>query len=100
MGHSFFVPVKLPATSGLLSSVNTPGPVFGGWVIHSVGGAAVVRMWDNASAASGTLLCAVDLTAPGTVGCFDHFQIDPLFVKNGIWVEYVSGTVEGSVYVA
>ena len=92
-------PVKLPASTGALAKISVPGSTFHGFAVHSVGGAAVVRFWDNASAASGTLLATVDLTAPGTVGCFVNEAGLNLMVFNGVWVEYVSGTVEGSVYV-
>jgi len=91
--------VKLPAASGLLVNVTVPGAVFHGFTVHSVGGAAVVRFWDNDDSASGTILAVADLTAPGTVGCFENKIGLDLMVFDGLWVEYVSGVVEGSAYV-
>ena len=90
--------VKLPASTGALGSVAAPGGTFGGFTVHATGAAAaIVRFWDNTSAA-GTLLAVVELTSSG-VGSWALIVIDPVFVTTGIWVEYVTGTVEGSVYV-
>jgi hypothetical protein len=57
---------------------------------------AAVRVYDNASAASGTLLDVVALAANGSASLMHEPGIQ---VANGIYVDIVSGTVEGSVRV-
>jgi len=77
--------------------------VYGGLTIHATGAApAKVRVWDNTTN-SGTLLDVADLTASG-FGSFATHSVGEdgvgVLVKIGIYVEFVSGTAEGSVYVA
>lgn len=89
--------VKLPTSSGELGSVGVPGPVFAGWTVRDTGGTgAVVRFWDNATAASGTPLGTVALAANASD---THELTHAVEVQNGVYVEYVSGSVEGSAYV-
>ncbi len=99
MGHSA-TPIPLPASSGLLPDVGVPGPSLGGWTMHATGSApAIVRLWDNATEASGTLLAVIELTGSGN-GSFDTEEFhSPVLVTNGIWVEYETGAVEGSIYI-
>lgn len=57
---------------------------------------AVVRIWDNASAASGVILDPIALGAGESAREFYDGGLDLL---HGIYVEIVSGSVEGSVRV-
>lgn len=69
-----------------------------GYVVVETGGAnpATVRIYDNASAASGTLIGAVNLAAGG---CAD-VHTRPIWCANGIYVDLGgSGVVAGSVRV-
>lgn len=90
--------VKLPTSSSELGSVAAPGAAFAGWTVRETTGSAgaVVRFWDNATAASGTPLGTVALAA----GASDTHELrHPVFVTAGVYVELVSGSVEGSVYI-
>lgn len=71
-----------------------PGYYAGVTVRETAGAVAVVRIWDNASAASGTILATVSLAANGS---FSEFVPGGIRAVNGIYVEKVSGTIEGSV---
>ncbi len=98
---AILTPVPLPGASGAISEVSVPGGVFGGFVVHATGSASIVKFYDNASAAAGTLLGLADLTAAGTVGSWALVELKhPLSVVNGVWFDLVSGAVEGSVYIA
>lgn len=69
----------------------------GACVRETAGAAAAVRIYDNASAASGTLLATISLPANGS-----HTDITPpggVAAVNGIYWSVVSGTVEGTVRV-
>lgn len=66
-----------------------------GYTIRETAGAtAVVRLFDNASAASGTPLEEISLGSYGSTG--DLYE-SGLRAVNGITVDVVSGTVVGSV---
>lgn len=60
-----------------------------------VAAAATVRIWDNPSAASGTLLEVVELPADGSAQAF--YSDGGIRAHLGVFVEVVAGTVEGSV---
>jgi hypothetical protein len=70
---------------------------YGGYTVIETGGsnAATVRIYDNASAASGTLIGAANLAAGGSADvCLNH----PTKCLNGIYVDVGgTGTVAGSV---
>lgn len=71
--------------------------VFAGCSLRETAGAvATVRLWDNASAASGTIIATLAFTA----GADKQVSIndDGVWFDNGIFVEVVAGTVEGSLY--
>lgn len=55
--------------------------------------AAAVRVYDNAEEASGTLLDAVGLVA----GASTSLIYDGIWASEGLYVEVVGGTVEGSI---
>lgn len=79
-----------------------PAPTkYAGLCLHSTGAAAArVRLWDNASAASGTIIADVELTASGADSWVDYTLHPSVRAVNGIFAELVSGTVEGSVRIA
>lgn len=64
---------------------------------ETAGAAAVVRIYDNASAASGTLLDAIDLAANASADPW--YGPGGIWFANGVYVKIVSGAVEGSVRV-
>lgn len=61
---------------------------------ETAGSSAVVRVYDSTSAA-GVLLLSVSLAAGESVGEVFPRALD---ARNGIFVDVVSGTVEGSVF--
>lgn len=68
---------------------------FAGWTVRETAGAvATVRLFDNASAGTGTLLAAVNLAADSS----DVAYIGPIWAVNGVFA-VITGTVEGSVFV-
>ena len=80
------------ATQAVLA---TRGFLVGYTIRETAGGAAVFRLWDNASAASGTLLAVISLAANEAR---DVMYTSEVFCANGVFLERVSGgTYEGSV---
>ncbi len=78
------------ATSG----VKFTGPcVYRGGVAFSTG-AAVVKVWDSSTGANGRLLDVYDVTANVAVS---RDIAGGVRAANGLYVEVVSGTPEGSV---
>ncbi|MEV0993423.1 hypothetical protein [Nonomuraea sp. NPDC050202] len=63
-------------------------------VRETAGAAAVVRIYDHEAAASGTILAAVALAANESV---DVMYPRPARAVRGVFVDVVSGAVEGSV---
>lgn len=61
---------------------------------ETAGSTAAVRVYDNASAASGTLLDTISLAANESAR---EDYAAGLQAENGIYIDIVSGTVEGSV---
>jgi hypothetical protein len=86
------------ALTGSDQVVRASHTTYGGYTIRETAGAvATVRIYDNASAASGTLL--------GTIALLANESRDvqyPAGVRaaNGVFVDVVAGTVEGSVWIA
>lgn len=71
---------------------------YAGAALHASGAAAaIVRIWDNASAASGVLLAVIELSASGAGSSVDHSLARPARFEKGLFVEFVSGTPEGSI---
>jgi hypothetical protein len=69
---------------------------FRGFTVRETAAAvASFRIWDNATAASGRLLATVSLAANAS----EQFETD-LVYANGLFVEIVAGTVEGSIFFA
>ncbi len=84
--------VNVPA-SGTQQLVTGPGVYQGASIRETAGAAAVVRIWDNTSAA-GTLIAAASFPANG------NFVDNPgngVFFAIGVFVEVVSGAVQGCV---
>lgn len=73
-----------------------PGAYRGLTVRETAGSTAAVRVYDHASAGSGTLLETVSLAANASVQLLYPAAV---WAVNGIYVDIVSGTVEGSVRV-
>lgn len=89
------ITLNLPSTSRQL--VNTSGCL----TVHATretsgSSSAVYRLWDGSSAA-GTLILPVALAASESTR--DDFREHHLVFKTGLYVELVSGTIEGSISV-
>lgn len=86
--------VAKPYVAGVLSA--TP-ITYNGLVLRETAGAvATVRVWDNASSASGTLLDTVAFIASASVERY-HSGVR---AEKGLFLETVAGAVEGSVRVS
>jgi biotin transporter BioY len=92
--ETFAQPVAL--TGGATQVVATGRGYLAGYTIReTAAGAATFRLWDNASAASGTILATISLAASAAVDVV--YPMDIAFT-NGVFLERVSGsTYEGSV---
>ena len=89
------IPVAL---TGSDQAVQASGCVYRGFALRETAGStAVVKIYDHASAASGTILETVSLSANESAREFYPVGIMALL---GVYVDVVSGTVEGSVRVA
>lgn len=89
-------PARSVAVTGSVAVMANAG-VYLGFTLRETGGVtpAVVKVYDNASAASGTLLDTVQVPASGD----DRQWYAPQgkWCVNGIYVDVSGGTVEGSV---
>lgn len=85
---------SIPLT-GADQAVRATASVYRGFTIReTAGAAAVVRIFDNASAASGTVLEEISLAANESAReCYGA----GIWAENGIYVDVVSGAVAGSV---
>ncbi len=84
------------ALTGSDQAVRATAGWYRGFVVVETGAAATatVRIYDNASAASGTLIGAANLAISGAA----DVHCDPVWCENGIFVDLGgSGTVAGSV---
>jgi hypothetical protein len=81
--------------TGSNQAARSSASVYVGFTIRETAGAvAVVRIWDNASAASGTVLEQISLAANESRSeCYAR----GVWAELGVYVEVVSGTVAGSV---
>lgn len=87
-------PVASVALTASDQNVRTTACVFRGLTLCETGAStAHVRVYDNASANSGTLLASIKLASGGStdLDCYRK-------AVNGIRVDIVSGTVEGAVF--
>lgn len=88
------------ALTGSDQAVRTAEGWYAGYTVIETGGsnAATVRIYDNASAASGTLIGAVNLAAGGSADVSLNL---PTWCVNGVYVDVGgTGTVAGSVRIA
>lgn len=92
MRPGFCQAVALTGSDQVVSA--TPSHLMGVTVRETAGSTAAVRVYDNASAASGTILAVVALTANASQTI--DFAV-PVRAIAGLYVDIVSGTVEGSV---
>lgn len=87
------------ALTGSDQAVRATASWYRGYTVVETGGAATatVRIYDNASAASGTLIGAVNLAISGAA----DVHCDPVWCENGIYVDLGgTGVVAGSVRIA
>jgi hypothetical protein len=92
MGGAPAIPVAL---TGSDQAVRTTHGTYCGFTIRETAGStAVVRIYDHASAASGTIIDTIGLAANESAR---EFYPNGIRVSNGIYVDIVSGAVEGSV---
>jgi hypothetical protein len=88
------------ALTGSATQVVRAGPAqYAGLSIRETAGSALVlRLWDNASAASGTLVEVITVAASGSATVA---LPDPIRCAAGLYLERVSGsTYEGSIRLA
>lgn len=98
MSGGFTTPAVTVALVAGASQAVCPRPTrYKGIVVRETSAAALVlRVWDNASAASGTLLDVISLAANGVYS--SSIADGGIQAINGIFLERVSGTnFEGSV---
>lgn len=84
----------LPVAAGALHV--GPGSLAGWSIKETSGGAAgEIRIYDNAAAATGTIVAIIAVAASGgqTIAGVD------VCVDNGLFVQVVSGTFAGSIHV-
>lgn len=87
------------ALSGSDQALRAAPTLYAGFVVQETGGSstATIRIYDNASAASGTLIGAANLAAGGSASL--HL-VRPLNCLNGIYVDVGgSGTIAGCVFI-
>lgn len=91
-------PARSIALTGADQAVRSGPALYCGLIVAETGGslAATVRVYDNASAASGTLIDAVNLTAGDSES---RSYERAVWCENGIYVDIggPGGTVAGSV---
>lgn len=94
------VPARTIALTGADQLVRTGGAVYRGIVVRETTGTtpAAVRVYDGTSAA-GTLIDEIALGVVATVGTSGQtwFDAGGIWCSVGIFVDVVTGTVEGSV---
>lgn len=87
--------VNLTGSSQIIQALPA---VYGGFAVRETAGAtAVIRVWDNASSASGLLLDEIALAANESAR---EKYPDGIRALSGIFVQIVSGTVVGSIRVS
>jgi hypothetical protein len=91
-------PMVAVALTGADQVVRDSHCVLGGYTIRETAGAvAAVRVYDNASAASGTLLATIGLAANAS---HDVHYPGGIRAAQGVYVDVVTGAVEGSIRIA
>jgi len=84
--------------TGSDQAVRVTSGIYRGMTVRETTGAAgaVLRVYDNASAATGTLLQTIAL---GNGESFNALHYVGIWASDGIYVDVISGAVEGSVYI-
>ncbi|GAA4626624.1 hypothetical protein GCM10023196_035610 [Actinoallomurus vinaceus] len=83
------------ALTGSNQAVSATPAFYAGFSIRETAGStAVVRIWDNPSAASGTVLEEIGFAANESAR---EYYPGGVWATKGIYVQVVSGTVAGSV---
>jgi hypothetical protein len=91
------IPATPVALTGADQAVATSRTTYRGITVRETAGAvATVRVFDNASAATGTLLDSIALAAGASLSLL---YVGGLSARNGVYVD-VTGAVEGSVRIA
>jgi hypothetical protein len=98
MSEQDAVPHSFASRSSSLSIVTGQGKIAGWSIWESAGtpAAAQVRLWDNASAASGTILGGAKLIASGSDA--GPNMDEGIRFNAGVYMEVVAGSVEGVIY--
>lgn len=84
------------ALTGSNQAIKTQTGTYYGFSVHETTGTgtALIRIYDNASAASGTILDVIALAAGESAR---EFYPTGLRYLSGVYVNVVSGSIEGSV---
>lgn len=85
---SFIYGTPLTA-SGVVKAANG---ILRGFIINSHT-SAVIKVWDNASAASGSALSSGNVTL---VAGQQFLELGDVYMKNGIYFQLVSGTIDAT----
>jgi len=97
--RSAIIPVPVTVSAVVRSTAAT---YYGLSIRDTASAGAVIRIWDNASAASGTLLETVKVAASSSFNI--QYNVEDaaggIRAVNGIYFELVSGTIEGSIRVS
>ena len=88
-----WIPGNLPAASAAYK--NKPCQLGGFSIAETAGATAKVRLWDNATTNSGTLVATIPLAANGSLTKEFKWGVR---LAAGLYVEVVSGAVEGSLF--
>jgi len=83
---------RLPLSGG---TAHTGGCTFAGYTVRETAGAAAVVTIHDGTSATGALLATIGLAADAS----DQHDC-AVYAATGVFIEVVSGTVEGSVFVA
>lgn len=91
-------PTNAVALTGSDQAVAATRTLYRGFSIRETSGSAtaLVRLFDNASAASGTVLEEIALAAGESAR---EYYRDGIWAYNGVYLDVVSGAVAGSVRV-
>lgn len=91
-------PTNAVALTGSDQAVAANRTLYRGFTIRETSGSAtaVVRLFDNASAASGTVLEEISVNAGESAR---EYYVEGIWAVNGVYVDVVSGAVAGSVRV-
>lgn len=89
--------IPFTGASGALALVPAPFIYYRGVRLRETAGAVgTIVIWDNASAASGTILDEISFIAGESVR---ETYGPPQVAKNGIYIQVVAGTIAGSILV-